>query len=148
MVDRENVSLLKKAYARWHETRGGSVDDWMALIDDNVRFGSLAQNAPQMTFATSYKSRAALKSYFDGLRAEWEMIHYTMNEFVAEGEAVVARGHVAWRNKRTGKEVETPKIDFWRFRDGKAVEFYEYFDTARAFAAASDDEPLRNGLLR
>jgi uncharacterized protein len=97
MADRENVRLLEKAYARWHETRGGSVDDWMALIDDNFQFGSLAQSAPQMAFATSYNSRAALKSYFDGLRAEWEMIHYTMNEFVAEGEVVVVRGNVAWR---------------------------------------------------
>lgn len=139
MADRENVRLLEKAYARWHETRGGSVDDWMALIDDSFQFGSLAQSAPQMAFATSYNSRTALKNYFDGLRAEWEMIHYTMNEFVAEGEVVVVRGNVAWRNKRTGKEVETPKIDFWRFRGGKAVEFYEYFDTARAFAAASND---------
>jgi uncharacterized protein len=139
MADRENVRLLEKAYARWHETRGGSVDDWMALIDDSFQFGSLAQSAPQMAFATSYNSRTALKNYFDGLRAEWEMIHYTMNEFIAEGEVVVVRGNVAWRNKRTGKEVETPKIDFWRFRGGKAVEFYEYFDTARAFAAASND---------
>jgi uncharacterized protein len=139
MAERENVRLLEKAYARWHETRGGSVDDWMALIDDNFQFGSLAQSAPQMAFATSYNSRTALKNYFDGLRAEWEMIHYTMNEFIAEGEVVVVRGNVAWRNKRTGKEVETPKVDFWRFRDGKAVEFYEYFDTARAFAAASND---------
>jgi uncharacterized protein len=139
MADRKNVSLLEKAYTRWHETRGGSVDDWMALLDDNIQFGSLAQNAAPMTFATSYDSRAALKNYFDGLRAEWEMIHFTMNEFVAEGEAVVVRGNVAWRNKRTGKEVETPKIDFWRFRNGKAIEFYEYFDTARAFAAASSD---------
>jgi len=39
-------------------------------------FGSLAQNAAPMAFATSYDSRAALKSYFDGLRAEWEMIHF------------------------------------------------------------------------
>ena len=111
----------------------------MALIDNNIQFGSLAQKAPQMAFAASYDSRAALKSYFDGLRAEWEMIHFTMNEFVAEGDVVVVRGNVAWRNKRTGKEVETPKVDFWRFRDGKAVEFYEYFDTARAFAAAISD---------
>jgi hypothetical protein len=27
--------------------------------------------------------------------------------------------------------------DCWRFRDGKAVEFYEMFDTAAAFAAAT-----------
>jgi ketosteroid isomerase-like protein len=33
--------------------------------------------------------------------------------------------------------METPKIDFWRFKDGKAIEFYEYFDTACVAAAAT-----------
>ena len=33
--------------------------------------------------------------------------------------------------------VDTPKVDFWRFKDGKAVEFYDYYATARVFAAAS-----------
>lgn len=47
------------------------------------------------------------------------------------------RGSTAWRNKRTGKTAETPKVDFWRFRGGKAVEYYEYFDTARVIAAAT-----------
>jgi len=47
------------------------------------------------------------------------------------------RGSTAWRHKRTGKVADTPKVDFWRFRDGKAVEFYEYYDTAAVFAAAS-----------
>ncbi|MHC2867436.1 ketosteroid isomerase-like protein [Bradyrhizobium diazoefficiens] len=32
---------------------------------------------------------------------------------------------------------ETPKLDFWRFKDGKAIEFYEYFDTACVVAAAT-----------
>lgn len=137
MPERKNVDRLQQAYARWNDTRGGSVDYWMTLIDDNIQFGSLAQQAPQMQFATSYTSGNALRSYFEGLLAEWEMIHFTVDEFVAEGETVVMRGHCAWRHKRTGKTVETPKVDFWRFRDGKAVEFYEYFDTARAFAAAS-----------
>ena len=49
----------------------------------------------------------------------------------------VARGSTAWINKKTGKKAETPKVDFWRFRDGKAVEFYEYFDTACVAAAAT-----------
>ena len=34
-------------------------------------------------------------------------------------------------------DCETPKVDIWRFREGKAVEFYEMFDTAAAFAAAT-----------
>jgi ketosteroid isomerase-like protein len=139
MPDRKNVARLELAYARWNETRGGSIDYWMTLVDDNIQFGSLAQHAPQMQFATSYNNGLALRSYFEGLLAEWEMIHFTVDEFVVEGEAVVMRGHTAWRNRKTGKEVETPKVDFWRFRNGKAIEFYEYFDTASAFAAATAD---------
>jgi len=132
-----NVAILKEAYARWHDSKGNSVDHWMGLVADDIKFGSLAQGAPEVAFLRDYSNRNALRSYFDALLSEWEMIHYTVGEFVAQGETVVMRGTMAWRNKRTGKQVETPKIDFWRFRGGKAVEFYEYYDTARTIAAAS-----------
>ena len=132
-----NVEILKDAYARWNDTKGGSVDHWMSFVADDIRFGSLAQGAPEVAFLRSYSNREALRGYFDALLSDWEMIHYTAGEFVAQGDAVVMRGSTAWRNKRTGKQVDTPKVDFWRFRDGKAVEFYEYYDTARTIAAAS-----------
>jgi len=132
-----NVATLKDAYQRWHDTRGGSVDHWMTIVANDVNFGSLAQAAEPMRFATAYSNRDALRGYFDGLLSEWEMLHYTVNEFVAQGDTVFMRGSTAWRNRKTGKAVDTPKVDFWRFKDGKAVEFYEYYDTARVFAAAS-----------
>jgi ketosteroid isomerase-like protein len=132
-----NVAVLKDAYRRWHDTKGGSVDHWMGLVADDIKFGSLAQAAPEMAFARSYSNRDALRGYFDGLLGEWEMIHYTASEFVAQGDSVFMRGSTAWRSKKTGKSVETPKVDFWRFRNGKAVEYYEYFDTARVLAAAT-----------
>jgi ketosteroid isomerase-like protein len=132
-----NVAVLKDAYRQWHDSRGGSVDHWMSICADDINFGSLAQGAPAMRFAATYSNRHALQGYFEGLLADWEMIHYTVDEFVAQGDSVVMRGSTAWRNKRTGRGVDTPKVDFWRFRDGKAVEFYEYYDTARVFAAAS-----------
>jgi ketosteroid isomerase-like protein len=132
----QNVAILKDAYARWHDSRGGSVDHWMSIVDDNIQFGSLARGAQDMQFATSYNNRETLRGYFEGLLGDWEMIHYTVDEFVAQGDAVFMRGSTAWRNKHTGQEAETPKVDFWRFRDGKAVEFYEYYDTARVIAAA------------
>src|SRR5262245_31047557 len=87
-----------------------------------------------MTFAAHYNNREVLRGYFDGLRADWEMIHYTVDRFAAQGDAVFMR---AWRHGRTGKTCDTPKVDFWRFENGKAVEFFEYFDTAREFAAAT-----------
>jgi ketosteroid isomerase-like protein len=131
-----NVAILKDAYARWHETRGGSVAHWLDVVDHNISFGSLARGAPDEAFATNYDNREKLRAYFDGLLGGWTMIHFTVGEFVAQGDTVVMRGATAWRNKATGKEFETPKVDFWRFRDGKAVEFYKYYDTAAVLAAA------------
>jgi len=42
-----NVATLKDAYRRWHESKGGSVDHWMAICADDIKFGSLAQAAPK-----------------------------------------------------------------------------------------------------
>jgi ketosteroid isomerase-like protein len=46
-------------------------------------------------------------------------------------------GSTAWRNNATGKTFETSKVDVWRLRDGRALEFYEYYDTADLAKAAS-----------
>ena len=132
-----NVEILKEAYRQWHETKGKSVDQFFSFFDENISFGSAPRGAAPLTFAKQYNNREALKAYFDQLLADWAMVHYTIDEYVAQGDAVVARGSTAWTNKATGRTAETPKVDFWRFRDGKAVEFYEYFDTACVAAAAT-----------
>ncbi len=132
-----NVGVLKKAYHRSHESKGRDVDHWLGIVEDDIKFGSLAEGADPIAFARDYDGRQALRRYFDGLLADWEMIRYTVDKFVADGDAVFARGSRAWKNKRTGKIADTPKVDFWHFRNGKAVEFYEYYDTMRVIAAAT-----------
>lgn len=132
-----NVAKLKEAYGRWSETRGEIPDVFLDLVDPEVNFGSIPRGEAPLTFAKAYKGREALREYFVGLNGGWTMVHYAMDDYVAQGEYVVARGSCAWTNKQTGKIAETPKVDFWRFKDGKAIEFYEYFDTAHVAAAAS-----------
>jgi ketosteroid isomerase-like protein len=96
-------------------------------FDQNVNFGSLARGAPPAAFLTTYDNREALREYFKGLLSSWSMIHYTIDEYVAQGDAVFARDSCAWI---------APKVDFWRFRNGKAIEFYEYYDTASVLQSA------------
>ena len=50
-----------------------------------------------------------------------------------QGAAYMAFGYA----RASGKVVTTPKADVWRFANGKAVEFYEFFDTAQVVAAMS-----------
>jgi ketosteroid isomerase-like protein len=138
MSSEANVQLLKEAYRRWSESKGGSVDYWFdSVVAPKINFASIPRGVEPLAFATEYHDSVKLRGYFDALLSEWSMQHYTMNEYVAQGDAVVARGSCAWINKRTGKLAETPKLDFWRFKDGKAIEFYEFFDTACVVAAAT-----------
>ena len=133
-----NVEILKHAYKRWSDTLGESVDDWMKICDDKIAFGSLAQGAPEgARYLTEYRSRDALKEYFAGLERDWSMIEFATEHFIAQGDRVVMLGRCAWRYKKTGKVVWTQKADSWRFADGKAIEYFEYYDTAQVHAAVA-----------
>jgi ketosteroid isomerase-like protein len=133
-----NVEILQAAYKRWADSKGGSADEWMKICADNIAFGSLAQGAvPAVQYMTAYSSRDALKDYFAGLSRDWDMIEYVAEQFVAQGDRVVMLGRCTFRHKKSGKTVSTPKADAWRFSGGKAVEFFEYYDTAQVHAAAA-----------
>jgi ketosteroid isomerase-like protein len=100
----------------------------MEFADQNISFGSLPRGEGPMQFATQYDNREVLRGYFKGLLEQWTMNFYEVKQFIAQGDMVVMQGFCSWTNKATGKTVETPKVDIWRFRDGKAVEFYELSD--------------------
>ena len=63
----------------------------------------------------------------------------TPTEFIADGDRVVVLSTCAFRHRGSGKVAESPKADVYRFRDGQIVEFFEFFDTAAAFAATRSD---------
>ena len=133
-----NVEILKNAYQHWSQSLGASVDEWMKICADDIQFGSLAQGAPEgARYLTEYRSRDALREYFAGLEKDWQMIEYAAEHFVAQGDRVVMLGRCAWRYKKTGKVVWTNKADSWRFANGKAIEYFEFYDTAQVLAAVA-----------
>lgn len=109
----------------------------MNICADGVSFGSIADGPPGAAYLTQFRSKDALKEYFAGLERDWQMIEYAVEHFVAQDDRVVMLGRCGWRHKKTGKAVWTRKADSWRFVDGKAVEFYEFYDTAQVLAALS-----------
>ncbi len=133
----KNIEILKDAYDRWHETKAGSVDHWLYLMTDDVNFRSLAEGAKTMEFTRTSSCKDDVKHYFAGLTTDWEMIYYRIDEYIAQGDRVVALGHVSFKNNRTGKVLETPKADFHKFRDGKICEFFEFYDTAQTITVAT-----------
>ncbi len=50
MVTPTLLEELKAAYKAWHDTRGTSVETWMALMANDVQMRSLADGKPGMEF--------------------------------------------------------------------------------------------------
>lgn len=132
-----HVEKLRPAYQAWHDTKGGSTEVWVALMADDIVLRSVADGAPGMEFSAPRHGKAAVGGYFAGLKADWEMVYHTADQFLADGDWVVVVGRCAFKHLRTGKTAETPIIHRVLFRDGLIVEFHEYYDTATAFAAAT-----------
>lgn len=134
-----NVDRLRRAYQRWHDSRGADPAGWLALVGEDTAAASLADGAPGMEFTAARRGPGEFKEYFAGLARDWEMLSFVADEFIAEGDRVAVFGRCAWRHRRTGKDVESPFAHFWRFRDGTVTECFEFFDTAKTFAAARPD---------
>ncbi|GEP07876.1 hypothetical protein MOX02_59140 [Methylobacterium oxalidis] len=135
----EPVAGLKRAYARWSETKGQDVQCWMDILAEDATLASLANGSGELAFTARRSTRSEILGYLEGLRANWEMVAHEMHDFVAQGDQVVVIGDVSWRNKATGKVASTRKVDLWRFSNGRVTAFEELYDTAQVHAAAMPD---------
>ena len=126
---RKPAARLRDAYALWSQSSGTRSDQWIALLSDGIEMRSvLTPDLPDDLAATRRTLSGALE-YFQTVARDWEMINFICDRFVDGGNDVVMVGRCAWRNRATGRVVDTPKVDVWRFEDGKAVSFLEMFDS-------------------
>jgi ketosteroid isomerase-like protein len=136
-----NLATLQGVYERWNSTKGGNVGEILDMFDEEIEMlSALAADVPTPV-AGVHLRRAEARGYFEGLLADWDMIHFTVDRFIVGegGGEIVMVGSCGWRNKASGEVVETPKIDVHTFNDaGKVVRFQESYDTlglARALGA-------------
>ena len=120
---------LKDAYATWSDSKGADTDPWHALFADRIEMRSVLDPDMPDDLAAHRVSKAAAMEYFQTLGRDWEMIEFLPDRFIDGGDDVVMVGRCAWRNRATGKIVDTPKVDIWHFENGKAVTFLEMFDS-------------------
>jgi ketosteroid isomerase-like protein len=139
MVTGETLAKLKAAYKKWHDTRGQSAEDWVEMMADDVKLRSVADGADGMKFSAPRDGKEAARGYFAALGDEWEMVYHHADEFLVDGDRVAVFGRCAFRHRGTGKVAESFLNHRWRFRAGLVVEYAEFYDTARAFAAATPD---------
>ncbi len=53
------------------------------------------------------------------------------DQFVADGDTVVALGNITWKHKSSGEPAVVKMVHVWTIVGGKAVAFQQHVDTVR-----------------
>lgn len=132
------LEQIKAAYKAWHDTRGGSIETWKALMADDIAFGTM-DPLPALPGAGDRKSRDEVGEYLSGVLVDWDLVHFTPQKFVVDGDSVAVFGRCAYRNKATGKVADFRIAHLWEMNGGRIARLVEIFDTATAARAAIPD---------
>jgi uncharacterized protein len=137
MPDTErNLDIIRGVYERY---TAGDLDSIIESVADDVVWRSVGP-PERLRFAKVYQGRDGVRAFFQALTEDWELISYKVNEFIAQGDRVVALTDACLCHKGTGKIIATSIADVFRLRDGRIVDFCEFFDSAAAVEAAADPE--------
>ena len=123
------VDRVADAYRQWRDSKGMTADLFLDLMADEIEMRSVLEPELPDDLAANRKSRGQAREYFAIISRDWEMIDFPQEKIVADGDTLVWIGRCSWRHRRSGQEIDTPKVDIWTFRDGKAVGFLEMFDS-------------------
>lgn len=137
--DEAPVGDLEAAYRIWSESGGRRSELWDDLLSEQVNFRTVGQPKRGFSFAYARQTKREVVNYLTRLTEDWDMVYFRPERFLADGPRVAMMGMASWRNRATGRICEVLVAHFWRFRDGRAVEIVEVFDSFRVMEAMTPE---------
>ena len=131
-----NAAKLREAFARWNDSKGSDLSMWDNYTTEDICIRSLADGKNGLDFSCTRKKRDQMHQYLKELTGAFQMVHWTLNETIAQDDRVVGLGVTAWTHRASGRTVETPVVVICRFRGDRVCEYQEFYDTA-ALAAVT-----------
>jgi hypothetical protein len=127
----ENVQVIRDGYAAFARQDVPAV---MAAFDENIEW-----NTPEsLPFGGTHRGHDGVGAFFAQLAEHWQELSVEPLEFIdGGGDTIVVL--VASRATGSGGRLDMDIIHLWRMRDGKAVSFTEFMDTARALGALGQE---------
>src|SRR5690349_18390109 len=131
MSERDNVEIIKKAYAAF---KRGDMKALLAFFADDVDF---QHPMPQVIwpFAGSRKGHKGLVEFVEGSSQVIQREQFEASEFIAEDDFVVVLLSERMRAKNTGISVDNPHVHVFKFAGSKITQFMVFEDTASIIAA-------------
>ena len=130
MSEQENTRIVQQSYEHF---KSGDIQALLDLYSEDVDFQ--LPDVENVPFTGAHKGREAVAGFFQSVNESQEVLTFNPQEFIAQGDKVVALGNYSWRVKATGREFSGAWAHVITIRDGKIINFTEYTDTAAVAAA-------------
>jgi ketosteroid isomerase-like protein len=130
MSEQQNIQIVQQAYEAF---KAGNMAAVLAVLSDDVEWSTpQIEGAP---YPANCQGRQEVARFFAGLAEGEEIQQFEPQEFIAQGNKVVAVGNYVAKVKSTGREFGNQWVQIHTVQDGKVVKFQEIFDTASAARA-------------
>lgn len=131
MSEQDNVRIVQNAYAAFER---GDIEGLLQLVADDVEWITPGPS-DIMPAAGHRRGREGVADFFSSLSAQEDVELFEPQEYIAQGEKVVALAKYRGRVKATGRTAETDLVHVFDIKDGKVQRFREFFDTAAVLGA-------------
>jgi uncharacterized protein len=120
-----NKEIIENAYASFAT---GDVPAALGAMADDIQW----TEADGFPLAGTYVGpQAVLEGVFMRLSEIGDDFAPVPEQFVADGDTVVAIGNYHWKNKRSGAPAVVKMVHVWTMDGGKAVAFQQHVDTVK-----------------
>jgi len=123
-----NKEIIEQAYASFG---AGDIPAALAAFADDIKW----VEPDGLPYAGTYVGpQAVLEGVFMRLGEIGDHFAVVPEQFVADGDTVVALGHLSWKQKDTGAPASVKTAHVWTFDGGKATSFVQHIDTVKVRA--------------
>jgi ketosteroid isomerase-like protein len=120
-----NKEIIAGAYASFAT---GDVPAALGVMADDIQW----TEADGFPLAGTYVGpQAVLEGVFMRLGEIGDEFAVVPDQFVADGDTVVALGNYTWKQKSSGEPASVKMVHVWTVDGGKAVAFQQHVDTLR-----------------
>ena len=130
MSEQQNVDLIKATFDAFGR---GDVHSILSHCTSDCEFNSPGPSS--IPYSGPKKGHAEIQSYFDILMRTQKDENLAIEEFVAQGDTVVAIGRYTATVRSTGKPINTPVILVFHVHEGKIARHMVLGDTAAVAAS-------------
>jgi len=120
-----NKQIIESAYASFAQ---GDVPAALAAFADDIHW---VEPDGHPLGGTYVGHQEVVEGVFMRLAEIGDEFAVVPDHFVADGDTVVALGHLSWIHKSSGAPAMVNTAHVWTFEGGKAVAFQQHVDTVR-----------------